>query len=46
MKTTLGLHRESRLIDIMLLDQHVRRCQGEDGTVASPLPGLSDAALA
>ena len=28
---------ESRLIDIMLLDQHVRRCQGEDDTAASPL---------
>ena len=31
---------ESRLIDIMPLDQHVRRCQGEDGTVASPLHRL------
>ena len=27
---------DSRLIDVMLLDQHVRRCQGEDGTVAQP----------
>jgi O6-methylguanine-DNA--protein-cysteine methyltransferase len=31
---------ESRLIDIMLLDQHVRRCQGLDNTVASPLNQL------
>lgn len=31
---------ESRLIDIMLLDQHVRRCQGQEGIFASPLHRL------
>ena len=32
---------ESRLIDVMLLDQHVRRCRGEDSVAASPLSQLA-----
>ena len=36
LKTLWAYSQESRLIDIALLDQHVRRCQGKDGTVASP----------
>ena len=39
-KTLWAYSAESRLIDIMLLDQHIRRCRGEDGTVASPLHRL------
>jgi hypothetical protein len=36
-KVLWGYSADSRLVDVMLLDQHVRRCQGQDGTAVIPL---------
>ena len=40
LKVLWDYSKDCRLIDIMLLDQHVRRCQGKGGAEATPLERL------